>query len=70
LWSVVSVCSAIGFPTIYLYLQYMNVKANEVCKVTKNTFGKSERVHNIGVHPSDLVKYSFRLSSEAEALDG
>jgi hypothetical protein len=38
----------IYFATIGLYLQQMNFKANEACKVAKNAFGKYG--YSSGVH--------------------
>jgi len=31
--------SVISFETTDFYLQYMNIKANQLCKVTNNAFG-------------------------------
>jgi len=45
------VCSVISSSTVHLYLQHINIKANEVRKIAKSVFGYC--MYFIGVHLSD-----------------
>jgi hypothetical protein len=52
-----NVCSVMSLATS-LYLQYVDIKANEICRITNNTFGKcvlQNTVHRFVVIPLHFV---------------